>query len=127
MRARCLLPLLLRFCCVSAVSLTAVELPVGETSAVPALVGGAKGAPAVIVIQEWWGVTPQIQAHALRLAKEGHRVLIPDVYKGEVGADAEAHLMSSLDFSAAAIASAASYLRAEGSPRVGVVGFCMAR
>ena len=114
--------------CASAVSLTAVELHAGEAS-IPALVGGPKGAPAVIVIQEWWGVTPQIRAHALRIAKEGYRVLIPDVYKGELGADAEEahHLMSGLDFPAAVgeIASAASHLKAEGSPRVGVVGFCM--
>lgn len=59
----------------------------------------------------------------------GFRVLVPDLYKGKVGVDAEeaSHLMSNLDFKAAVkeMAAAADYLRATGSPRVGAVGFCM--
>mmetsp|Transcript_5185 Transcript_5185/g.11527 ORF Transcript_5185/g.11527 Transcript_5185/m.11527 type:complete len:239 (-) Transcript_5185:299-1015(-) len=100
-------------------------------STIPAFVGGEKGAPAVIVIQEWWGVTPMIKAHAEMLSSKlgGARVLIPDIYKGKLGVDKEEahHLMSNLDFPQAVkeISEAAAFLKAEGSPKVGVVGFCM--
>jgi carboxymethylenebutenolidase len=54
---------------------------------------------------------------------------LPDIYKGKVGVDKEEahHLMSNLDFPAAVkeIAAAAAYLKAEGSPTVGITGFCM--
>jgi len=97
---------------------------------IPVLVGGPKGAPAVVVIQEWWGVNEGIKSHALKIAETGgYRVLVPDIYKGEVGVDAEEahHLMSNLDFPGAVseISAAAAYLKAEGSPAVGVTGFCM--
>lgn len=49
---------------------------------VPGYIGGPKGRPAVIVLQEWWGVTEEIKRQALRISKEGnYRVLIPDLYK----------------------------------------------
>ena len=48
----------------------------------PGLVAGSVTSPAVIVIQEWWGITPVIEAHALKVAQAGYRVLVPDVYKG---------------------------------------------
>jgi len=43
----------------------------------PAYVLGEKGKPAVIVIQEWWGVTDEIKAHAAKIAAAGYRVLVP--------------------------------------------------
>mmetsp|Transcript_26189 Transcript_26189/g.104760 ORF Transcript_26189/g.104760 Transcript_26189/m.104760 type:complete len:269 (-) Transcript_26189:1669-2475(-) len=97
---------------------------------VPGLIGGPLGAPAVIVIQEWWGLTPQVEAHALKIANEGYRVLVPDIYKGAIGVTAEEahHMMENLDFPGAVeeIKQAAAYLRAaEASPAVGVCGFCM--
>jgi len=102
----------------------------GQGAGLPGLVGGPKGAPAVIVIQEWWGLTEGIKAHAEKIATEGNfRVLVPDIYKGKIGVDAEEahHLMSNLDFPAAVaeVSQAAAFLKAEGSPQVGVVGFCM--
>ena len=96
---------------------------------IPALIGGPKGAPAVIVIQEWWGVTDQIKVHALKVAAKGYRVLIPDLYKGKIGVDAEEahHMMSTLDFenALAEIDACANCLKDEGSPKVGAMGFCM--
>ena len=96
----------------------------------PAYVAGHMGAPAVIVIQEWWGVTDTIKAHALRIADAGYRVLVPDIYRGKQGVNVEEahHLMSALDFPMAVkeISQAAGYLKAlELSPKVGVTGFCM--
>lgn len=103
----------------------------GAQGDIPGLVGGAAaGSPAVIVIQEWWGITGNVKAQANRIAElGGYRVLIPDIYKGKVGVNVEEaqHLMSSLDFPAAIseISEAARYLKSEGAPAVGVVGFCM--
>lgn len=95
----------------------------------PGLELGDKNLPAVIVIQEWWGVTPNIVELATQIAAHGFRVLIPDLYKGKIGVDAEeaSHLMGALDFKAATveIASAAKYLLSSGSPKVGITGFCM--
>lgn len=85
--------------------------------------------PGLILIQEWWGLTPQIEAHALKMVEAGYRVLVPDIYKGKVGVDAEEahHLMSELDFpgAVAEISVAAAYLKQEGSVKVGIMGFCM--
>src|SRR2546423_11248680 len=40
------------------------------------------GGPGVIVIQEWWGLVPHIQAIADRFAHEGFVALAPDLYHG---------------------------------------------
>jgi carboxymethylenebutenolidase len=86
-------------------------------------------APAVVVIQEWWGLNDQIKGVADNLAKLGYRALVPDLYKGKLALDAaEAkHLMTNLNFADAAtqdVRGAAQYLK-QSSAKVGVVGFCM--
>ena len=86
-------------------------------------------APGVVVIQEWWGLNAQIVGVAGRLVQAGYRVLVPDLYRGEVALDeAEAeHKMTALDFGDAArqdITGAVQHLKLS-SPKVGVVGFCM--
>jgi len=101
-----------------------------QVGSFPTYVAGEPGAPAVIVIQEWWGVTDEIKRHALRIAGAGFRVLVPDIYKGKMSVDKEEahHLMSNLDFPNAVkeISEAAAHLKqVEKSPKVGVVGFCM--
>lgn len=49
---------------------------------VPGYVGGEKGRPGVVVLQEWWGVNDQVKEQAEYIAKEGnYRVLVPDLYK----------------------------------------------
>lgn len=89
---------------------------------------GAK-APGIVVIQEWWGVNDQIRHVADRLAAQGYRALVPDLYRGKAtveAAEAE-HLMKDLDFGDAAgqdIRGAVQFLREGGGP-CGVVGFCM--
>lgn len=89
----------------------------------------AGAAPGLVVIQEWWGVNAQIQRVAQRMAAAGYRVVVPDLYRGKVALDrAEArHSMDGLDFADAAtqdVRGAVQYLK-DGSPRVGVMGFCM--
>jgi carboxymethylenebutenolidase len=91
--------------------------------------GAGEHAPGVVVIQEWWGLNDQIQGVADRVAKQGYRVLVPDLYKGEVTVEeAEAeHLMNNLDFADAAtqdVRGAVQYLKRK-SPKVGMIGFCM--
>jgi carboxymethylenebutenolidase len=86
-------------------------------------------APAVVVIQEWWGLNPQIKKTADRLANEGFRALVPDLFRGKLAADsAEAsHMMNTLNFGDAAgqdLRGAAQYLK-QKSKKVGTVGFCM--
>lgn len=92
-------------------------------------VQGAK-APAIVVIQEWWGLNDQIRGVADKLAKEGYRALVPDLYRGKVALavnEAE-HLMNGLNFGEAAgqdIRGAVQYLKGSGSAKAGVTGFCM--
>ena len=108
---------------------TLVPVKLGENDDIPVYVGGEADAPAIIVIQEWWGVDRGTMQKALRLAQHGYRVLVPDIYKGKKGINAEeaSHLMGELDFPKAIeeIGIAAQYLKKTGSPSVGVVGFCM--
>jgi carboxymethylenebutenolidase len=86
-------------------------------------------APAIVVIQEWWGVNDQIRGVAERLANAGYVALVPDLFRGKVALEAaEAHhLMTGLNFGDAAsqdIRGAVQYLK-ERSTKVGVTGFCM--
>lgn len=102
----------------------------GEASGVLVLPpGGAAGAPGVVVLQEWWGVNEQIVAVATRYADAGFAALVPDLYHGVVANDAtEAErLMKALDAEQAVheIAGAVAFLRAHGSAKVAVTGYCM--
>ncbi len=86
-------------------------------------------APAIVVIQEWWGLNAQIRGVADRLASAGYQALVPDLYRGQSTVEAEeaSHLMSALDFGDAAsqdIRGAAQYLKTRSS-KVGATGFCM--
>lgn len=85
--------------------------------------------PAVIVLQEWWGVNEVIEDLAKLIAQQGFRVFIPDLYKGNVALSVmEAmHLQSMLNWPMAVqeITEAAQYLIDTGSPTVGITGFCM--
>jgi carboxymethylenebutenolidase len=89
-----------------------------------------QGAPGVVVIQEWWGLNDQIRGVADRYARQGFRALVPDLYRGKStveAAEAE-HLMTNLNFGDAAgqdVRGAVQFLKAGGSAKVGVTGFCM--
>lgn len=87
-------------------------------------------APGVVVIQEWWGLDEEIKAVANRLAQAGYRALVPDLYRGKLALEANEaeHLMNGLNFGDAAsqdIRGAVQYLKATGSAKVAVTGFCM--
>ncbi|MBO4208703.1 dienelactone hydrolase family protein [Micromonospora echinofusca] len=90
---------------------------------------GAAG-PAVVVIQEWWGLVPHITSVADRFAAAGFVALAPDLYHGEstTEPDHAGKLIMGLAMDQAArdIAGAADYLagRPEVTGKVGCVGFC---
>ena len=89
-----------------------------------------KNAPGVVVIQEWWGLDDEIKNVANRLANAGYRALVPDLYRGKLALEANEaeHLMNDLNFGDAAsqdIRGAVQYLKATGSSKVAVTGFCM--
>jgi carboxymethylenebutenolidase len=87
------------------------------------------GAPAIVVIQEWWGVNDQIRGVAERLASAGYIALVPDLYRGKSTVEAEEahHLMTGLNFADAAsqdVRGAVQFLKSRAG-KVGVTGFCM--
>lgn len=95
-----------------------------------ALPAGGETRPAVIVIQEWWGMVPHIRTVADRFAEAGYVAFAPDLYQG-IAADepdeARRLLMGmALGQAAREIAGAAEYLtgRVDVSGKVGCVGFC---
>ncbi len=88
--------------------------------------------PAVVVIQEWWGLVPHIMDICDRFAKEGFVAVAPDLYHGKTtkAPDEAGRLLMELDVERAnaEIAGAADYVlsRPECSSKTfGVVGFCM--
>jgi dienelactone hydrolase len=107
-----------------------IRRPDGATCPAYLSVGdNAANAPAVVVIQEWWGLNDQIKKTADRFAAAGYRALVPDLYRGKLATSAEeaSHMMNHLDFLAAAdqdIQGCVTHLRAS-SKRCGVAGFCM--
>jgi carboxymethylenebutenolidase len=93
----------------------------------------AKGrGPAVVVIQEWWGLVPHIEDLVERFAQEGFLSIAPDLYHGKTtkSPDEAGKLLMELDADRAQeeIAGAGAYLLKLPectSKTYGVVGFCM--
>lgn len=90
--------------------------------------------PAVVVIQEWWGLNHHIKAVAERLAQEGFVALAPDLYHGTVVLYGEPNdaqkAMMAMDEAQVIndLRGAIQTLRQQSyvdPKRVGVVGFCM--
>ena len=88
--------------------------------------------PAVIVIQEWWGLVGHISDIVDNFASAGFVAFAPDLYHGQVASepDTAKKLMMELNLDSAGeeISNAATYLLTlaqTNSASVGVVGFCM--
>jgi carboxymethylenebutenolidase len=90
----------------------------------------AEGATAgIVVLQEWWGLNPQICEVADRFVEEGLTALAPDLYHGRVtqSPDEANHMMSGLDWVGATeveVAGAVAHLK-QDVDKVAVMGFCM--
>ncbi len=110
-----------------------IEFPTsaGTTHGYLATPAGEQG-PAVIVLQEWWGIEDHIRSVCDRLAAEGFYALAPDLYAGETTtqpSEAEQKMMAlSMDKVEPQMCGAADYLASqpgfEGAG-VGAIGFCL--
>ena len=114
---------------------TMVEFPANGTTAggYLAIPDGGRG-PGVVVLQEWWGLVPQIKGVCDRLATEGFVALAPDLYHGEMAEHTEmdraGELMTSLppDRAARDMSAPVDHLLSLDTmtgDAVGVTGFCM--
>ena len=114
---------------------TTVEFPSNGSSASGYLATPPSGrGPGLLVLQEWWGLNPQIKGVADRMAAEGFVALAPDLYHGELAEHTEmdkaAQLMNDLppDRAARDMGGAVDYLLGHDAvtgDKVGVIGFCM--
>src|SRR5229473_6965972 len=101
-----------------------VEFPANGGTASGYLSTPAAGrGPGVLVIQEWWGLNPQIKSVCDRLAAEGFTALAPDLYHGELAGHAEmdraAELMNAMPIDRAArdMSGAVGYLAGHDAVR----------
>jgi carboxymethylenebutenolidase len=92
---------------------------------------GAKG-PGLVVIQEWWGLVPQIKGVCDRLANEGFVALAPDLYHGETtkSPDEAGKKMMALriDDAEKDLRGAIQHLAGNAAvepKKIGTIGFCM--
>jgi carboxymethylenebutenolidase len=88
--------------------------------------------PALVVIQEWWGLVKHIENVVDRFASEGFLTIAPDLFHGRATAspDEAQRLAMEMDVERAEkdVAGAGNYLLglpACASKKWGVVGFCM--
>ena len=112
-----------------------INFPVNGTNAAGYLADAETGqGTGVLVLQEWWGLVPQIKGVCDRLAEQGFTALAPDLYHGEFAEHTEmdkaGELMTTLppDRAARDMAAAIDFLLSLdtcSSDQVGVVGFCM--
>ena len=110
---------------------TSIQIAGEQVPAVLAVPSSGSG-PAVIVIQEWWGLVPHIVAVTDRLAQAGFVAMAVDHYRGAATTepDEAGKLMMGLDIEQVAddLAAAAAHLLAQPQvtgDAVGVMGFCM--
>jgi carboxymethylenebutenolidase len=96
------------------------------TFAVP---DGYPPGPAVVIVQEWWGLTGQIEMVTQRFAALGFAAVAPDLYRGKVATepDEAKKLRMELDGERAVedLRATVSFLKNQGATGIGVMGFCM--
>jgi carboxymethylenebutenolidase len=91
----------------------------------------AEPRPAVIVIQEWWGLNDHIKDVTNRFAQAGYVALAPDLYHGVVTTEPDEARKQAMELgmrdAVGEIEQAIAYLQAQDfvSGGTGVVGFCM--
>jgi carboxymethylenebutenolidase len=106
-----------------------------ELKAYVAHEAGGAPRPAVIVVQEWWGLDDHIRDVARRFAQEGYFAVAPDLYsrqghKVTKDPNVAGELMSKLDQGDGIedLLSTVAWIKSqkEANPaRIGVIGFCM--
>ena len=104
------------------------QLAAGPAGKVPA--PAAATAPGIIVIHEWWGLNDNIKAVTRRLAGEGYNALAVDLYNGKVADNPDAakklagQAMGDREGGMAILRAADDFLKKQGAPKVGVIGWC---
>jgi carboxymethylenebutenolidase len=87
--------------------------------------------PAIVIIQEWWGLDEHIRDVTRRFAREGYIALAPDLYHGEITNDPQqaGKFAGSLDRSRAVrdTQAAMNYLKDSeySNGKMGVIGYCL--
>ncbi|WP_394769202.1 dienelactone hydrolase family protein [Lacisediminihabitans sp.] len=88
---------------------------------------GEPGGPLVVLLHDWYGRLPWLENYARGLEHQGYRVVVPDLFDGVATTDEATaqQLLNQLDVATAlsTIDDIIQTARAEGSQRVGVVGF----
>jgi carboxymethylenebutenolidase len=90
---------------------------------------GMAGGPLVVLIHDYYGRLPALEAIAESFAREGFYVAVPDLFNGvaTTSATAAEGLMGDLDvgLALAELDDIIADARAQGSDKVGIVGFSM--
>ncbi len=85
--------------------------------------------PAIVVVQEWWGVDDHIRDVVRRVAAEGYAALAPDLYRGRQTAEPDEARKLAMELDAdtaeADLKAAVTWLLENGATRVGAIGFCL--
>lgn len=108
-----------------------IESEDGEFAAYVATPASGHG-PGLVVLQEWWGLVPQIRDVCDRLARAGFVAMAPDLYRGESTTDPDeaGRLMMELEIERAGrdLGATVEVLRrdpATDGAKIGCIGFCM--
>ena len=106
-----------------------IDAPSGPMPTFLARSARGPSGPAVVVIQEWWGLNAQIEGVARRVAGSGFAALAPDLYRGRQAdePDEARKLAMALDDARALedLRAAIGWLFDRGASGVGAIGFCM--
>ena len=103
----------------------------GDTTAYVAMPDSiGEHTPAVLLIQEWWGLNDHIKDIAGRYAAEGFIAIAPDLYRGKIATnpDDASKMMHDLQIEDGidTIRNAVAAARAEfGNAHFGITGYCM--
>ncbi len=87
--------------------------------------------PGIVVLQEWWGLVPEIEGVCDRFAEEGFVALAPDLYHGDTTDqpdEAQQKLMAlNMDEAEKDMRGAVQFLleNEKTNGEIGAVGFCM--
>ena len=106
------------------------ETSFGPATAHVASPDNAQPTAAVILIQEWWGISDHIKDLAGRYAREGYLCVAPDLYRGKLTDDPQeaSRFMHELAFEdgMATIKQTVEELKSQhGIERIGITGYCM--
>lgn len=107
---------------------TAAGREVNAALAVPEPARG--GAPAVILVHEWWGLNDQIKAVAVDLSRQGYLALAVDLFQGRVTTTPDEARALTLavkpDEAADTLSSWAAWLKnhPEGNRKLAALGWC---